>query len=234
MKEVIISAKNLGGFAVPDACERCLWIGLHCKLPYQIFPGIFSSIDSYTKKVVHGFFQRTGTVPSWLQPLGEVVQYIEPPSYHRFEVLDKKTGVVLRGEADGIFHMRDKTYTIVDYKTAKYTTDQEDMMPVYETQLNAYAYIGERNALSPVGRLALVYMEPVTDNDTAAKPRAVSKLGFRMEMTATIVDVENRADKLIPPLLRRVRRVFDMLACPPEGQGCKDCATLAELAQLIT
>ncbi|MEK7873958.1 MAG: hypothetical protein AAB502_08910, partial [Chloroflexota bacterium] len=61
MKEVIISAKNLGGFAGPDACERCLWIGLHGKLPYQIFPGIFRSIDSYTKKVVHGFFRRTGT-----------------------------------------------------------------------------------------------------------------------------------------------------------------------------
>ena len=50
-----ISAKNLGAFALPGFCPRCFWLQLRVenRLPFQIFPGIFSSIDAYTKRVVH-------------------------------------------------------------------------------------------------------------------------------------------------------------------------------------
>ncbi len=50
-----ISAKNLGYTALADFCPRCYWlrIRLSHKLPYSTFPGIFSSIDAYTKSCVH-------------------------------------------------------------------------------------------------------------------------------------------------------------------------------------
>ena len=49
-----ISAKNLGGLAKPDFYPRCFWLKSRARqLPFQIFPGIFSSIDAYTKRVVH-------------------------------------------------------------------------------------------------------------------------------------------------------------------------------------
>jgi hypothetical protein len=60
-----ISGKTLGGLAMPGSCRWCSWIRLHCKLPFQIFPGIFSPIDAYTKKVVYGQLDR-GTPPPWL------------------------------------------------------------------------------------------------------------------------------------------------------------------------
>jgi len=51
-----ISAKTLGELALPDFCPRCFWLKLHAKhIPYQIFPGIFSSIDAYTTRVVHAW-----------------------------------------------------------------------------------------------------------------------------------------------------------------------------------
>ena len=51
MEPLRISAKNLGELAKPDFCPRCFWLRTHAKrLPYQIFPGIFSSIDAYTKR----------------------------------------------------------------------------------------------------------------------------------------------------------------------------------------
>jgi len=56
MAEVLrISDKNLGALALPDFCPRCFWIKMKTgnKLPFQIFPGIFSSIDAYTKHVVY-------------------------------------------------------------------------------------------------------------------------------------------------------------------------------------
>ena len=45
-----VCAKTLG---MPSFCPRCFWLQMHYKLPYQIFPGIFSNIDSYTKNLVH-------------------------------------------------------------------------------------------------------------------------------------------------------------------------------------
>ena len=53
--QVRISARTLGAVALPDFCRRCFWIRLRVnnKLPFQIFPGIFSSIDSYNKRIVH-------------------------------------------------------------------------------------------------------------------------------------------------------------------------------------
>ena len=48
-----ISATALGELAHTGFCHRCFWVKRHCKLPYQSFPGIFSSIDSSIKRVVH-------------------------------------------------------------------------------------------------------------------------------------------------------------------------------------
>jgi len=62
-----ISGKDLGALAMKGFCPRCFWISRRAKLPWQIFPGIFSSIDSYSKKVVHGQFDRSG-MPGWLAP----------------------------------------------------------------------------------------------------------------------------------------------------------------------
>ena len=78
-----ISAKNLGALAMPGFCPRCFWIKVRCehKLPYQIFPGIFSSIDSYAKRIVHGWFDRHGSAPAWLADLGAIKTYRTPPPY---------------------------------------------------------------------------------------------------------------------------------------------------------
>lgn len=73
MKEQIrISAKNLGAVALPDFCPRCFWIKLklHNRLPFQIFPGIFSSIDSYNKRIVHSWFDKHNAPPAWMRALG--------------------------------------------------------------------------------------------------------------------------------------------------------------------
>ena len=70
---ITISAKNLGGVAMPGFCPRCFWIQMHGEgIPYQIFPGIFSSIDGYTKRLVHGWFDRHLNPPPWLSQLGKI------------------------------------------------------------------------------------------------------------------------------------------------------------------
>jgi len=65
VNQLQISGKDLGALAMKGFCPRCFWIQRRTKLPWQIFPGIFSSIDSYSKKVVHGQFDKSG-MPGWL------------------------------------------------------------------------------------------------------------------------------------------------------------------------
>jgi hypothetical protein len=116
---ITISAKNLGGVAMPGFCPRCFWIQMHAEgIPYQIFPGIFSSIDAYGKRLVHGWFDRHQSAPPWLTGLGKVKGYRHPPHYTKFSILDEQSNVVLRGTPDGILVTQDDSHLIVDYKTA--------------------------------------------------------------------------------------------------------------------
>jgi hypothetical protein len=226
MPNLVISAKDLGEFAYPNPCPRCLWLKLQVRrLPWQSFPGIFSSIDLYTKAVVNAAFARDGT-PPWLSTLGDIAEPVDPPPYTRFSVTDQKSGVTLRGQADAIFRMRDGSYTIVDFKTARYTPGQEAMMPQYHAQLNGYAFIGERLDFKPVSRLALVYMEPVTHNGASASPDVLQDRGFLMHLHAQVVDVPLKPDAMIPPLLAKARAVFAEQFPPDSKPDCKDCASL--------
>ena len=150
-----ISATELGQYGSSRFCLHCAWVRLHVKpLPFQSFPGIFSTIDRYNKFIVQNHFDRENALPVWLKDLGEVGSYINPPHWSKFQVTHDDTGVTVRGEADGIFKMSDDSYTIVDYKTSKYSPAQRGMYSNYEVQLNAYAYIGQRFRViagAPVG-----------------------------------------------------------------------------------
>ena len=231
---LVISATELGYYASWRFCPRCAWIRLHVKdLPFQGFPGIFSSIDRYNKLIVHNHFDREQRPPVWLDSLGETGEYVNPPHWSAFKVEDPESGVTVRGEADGIFKLNDGSYAIVDYKTARYTNAQQGMFRAYRVQLNTYAYIAERLGLSPVTRLALVYMEPSTDEEIAREPGLVDSLGFVMGFRAKVVDVELRMERLVPPLLRKAKRIFDMEKPPPSGRKCRDCQALDGLMETL-
>ena len=229
-----ISATELGTYSRARFCSRCAWVRMHVKnLPYQSFPGIFSSIDRYNKLIVHNHFDREGHAPAWLAELGEAGEYIDPPHWSSFKTLDEETGITLRGEADGIFRLADGSYVIVDYKTSRYNPDRPGMFSNYEVQLNAYALIAERLGLSPVSKLALVYMEPATDKETSQEPGLVDAKGFAMGFVAKIVPVQLRQSALLPPLLRKARAIWDMDAPPKPGRDCKDCAAVDGLLERL-
>lgn len=53
MTELRISAKTLGELACADFCSRCFWLKAKAKkLPFQIFPGIFSSGIPGTQTII--------------------------------------------------------------------------------------------------------------------------------------------------------------------------------------
>jgi PD-(D/E)XK nuclease superfamily len=231
-ESLTISAKTLGAVDMPDFCPRCFWLEMHAEgFPYQIFPGIFSSIDSYGKRLVHGWFDRHQSAPPWLRELGDLQSYRNPPHFSKFRLEDRETNIVLRGTPDGILVRRDESYVIVDYKTARFTAHQDELFPMYDTQLNAYAFIAEPYGFSPVSGLALVYTEPVTDNAAVAKEANLTQAGFVMEFWAHIVPVDLKPKK-IPALLRKVREIYDLKRPPKSRAGCANCALMKNLIEV--
>ncbi len=225
-----ISAKDLGQLAMPEFCPRCFWLDRHYDLPFGgPFPGIFSSLDSYSKKIVHASFDQHGVPPSWLGSLGPFSSYIPPPSPQKFYLDDDANGLRLTGAPDGILVRADGRKVIVDYKTAKRTESQDELRPIYEVQLNGYALIAESRGLGPVARLALVYTEPITDGPEGLFESARTEEGFAMGFRATIEEVP-LDPALLPPLMRRAREIYDAPS-PPEGRpGCEDCERFEALA----
>lgn len=226
-----ISAKNLGHLALPDACPRCFWIQTHCKLPYQIFPGIFSSIDAYTKKIVHLHLDRHGRLPSWLAGFGDIGMPIKVPHHSKFVVEHRETGVVLNGMPDEMT-LAEAGLWIIDYKTAKFTGNQDKLLPMYCCQLNGYALIAEALYQKPVVGLGLVYFEPVTDITSAEG--LVDAEGFRMGFRAKLLPIE-RDTALVPSLLERAKAIYELAASPFGPENCQNCcfldALLASLSQ---
>lgn len=224
-----ISAKNLGGLALPGFCPRCFWLGLHYDLPFGgPFPGIFSSLDSFSKKVVHAHFDRFGKAPAWLSSLGVFTSYIPPPNSRTFFVEDATTGIRLTGAPDAIFVRADGSKSIIDYKTGRHTAGQDQLRPMYEVQLNGYALIANSVGLGPVKQIALVYTEPVIDGDVDFLDRARTQEGFRMGFQAKVVPVDLEMG-MIKPLLRKARGIYDASSPPVGAKGCEDCANFEAL-----
>lgn len=228
-----ISAKNLGEVALPEFCPRCFWIKLRLKnrLPYQIFPGVFSTIDSYNKRIVHSWFDRYHRAPDWMAGLGPLTGYRDPPHHSKFGLVDDEHRIHLTGSPDGVFIRLDGSHLIVDYKTSRYTGNQDKLFPMYEAQLNAYALIGEHNGLAPVSGLALLYMEPVSDDAAAHDEGSHRADGFILGFTANIHPVAQDSAR-IGQLMARTRAIYELAESPAARPGCKNCKLLDELVSV--
>ena len=222
---VRISAKNLGQLALPDYCPRCFWLKLKLqfKLPWHIFPGIFSTIDSFSKKITWGYFDKFKNVPTWFDPFGKFVGLLPVPHWSKFFIVDRETGIKLTGVPDEIFIMADGRYFIWDYKTARVSLLQDALLPLYRVQLNGYALIFERLGMGAVGGLGLCYYEPLGDAPTVNFETVLQEDGFVMPFRAHLKEIELRPEAVVRPLLKEVRRYSDMVDAPEGIGGCQDC-----------
>lgn len=235
MNQLSISAKNLGTLALAQSCPRCNWLRLRLdnKLPYQIFPGIFSTIDSYTKRVVNTSIMRHGGCPPWLSDIGSIQQSLKTPSHHTFNTIFDEINIRLTGSMDALFLLADGTLCVADYKTARYTANQDYLAPMYVVQLNGYAVIAERLKMGKVSKLGLIYFEPQTEDDDCTNDANHRTTGFAMGFCAHIASVELNPDRWLFPYLKQARELADMAHPPAHNQGCKDCTIVSHVVSLL-
>ncbi len=233
MEQIRISAKNLGQLTLPNFCSRCFWIKLHMrfKLPYQIFPGIFSSIDSYSKKITNYYYEKHEGLSDWFKDFN-LLEPVKVPSLKDFYIIDEDTNIKLTGIPDEIFLKTDGSYFIADYKTARFTSHQDELVPMYEVQLNGYAYIAESIGYKPVTGLGLVYYEPFTDIMPDLIDDYAENDGFYMYFYSHTMGIKFDPD-MIPVLLQKAREIYDKSVPPDPAVDCKDCRILEELENVL-
>ena len=233
--QIRISAKNLGALALKSFCPRCFWLKLklNFKLPWQIFPGIFSSIDSYSKKITWSYYQKYGSVPPWFNEFGEFNKPVPVPHFSKYFLFREKENILLTGAPDDIFLKEDGSYFIWDYKTSRFTRHQDDLLPLYQVQLNGYALIGEQVGFSPVTGLGLCYYEPQTNVNEKTIKSSLIDGGFTMPFQAHLLEIGLDPQKIVLPLLRQVRELGDRQVMPEGRDGCEECGRVREVMGLV-
>lgn len=225
-----LSAKTLGLLALEDACPRCFWLRarLGWKSPWAIMPGIFSSIDGFSKRAILSYHAKHGHLPPWLGGRWADAVPLPTPHHSRFWLRDPETGIVLTGVPDLLLGLPERKLAILDLKTARHSDHQDALAPMYETQLNGYGLIAETLGMGEVVSLGLVYCEPPPNDQDEGLDGLVDDSGFNMPFRATAVPVGLERAR-IAPLLRRAKGLMEMEE-PPEGrEGCRDCGMVEEI-----
>lgn len=225
-----ISAKNLGLLALPDCCPRCFWLRakLGWKSAWAIMPGIFSSIDGFSKRAILAYFEKNGHFPPWIAGRWAEAKPLPTPHHSTFRLTDPETGIVLTGVPDLMLGLPNRRQAILDLKTARYSKHQDFLLPMYQVQLVGYALIAEGLGLGTVEALGLVYGEPPANDDNRGLDALVDDKGFSMPFKATAMPIE--LDRtLIPPLLRRAKDILEMERAPEGRKDCKECRLIGEM-----
>lgn len=231
-----ISARALGSLALPEACERCFWIRQKIGEPPTAFPGIFSSIDSYSKKVLQAFLNQHQRIPDWFEQFGLQGHPLESPHHSWFKIPVMNGQLVLRGVPDEVLLTPNGTLAILDYKTARFKAD-DSLRPLYEVQLNVYARIAENLRADkpehpypcPVETLGLIYYDPITEVDRIDKIHAE---GFLMEFRAFWTPVPRR-DEWLDGLIAQAWSILSRPTPPPANPACAVCAAYQKIASVM-
>jgi len=198
------------------------------RLPFQIFPGIFSSIDSYSKKVTLSHFLRYGRVPTWFDGFGELGAPIPVPGWSKFQIIDPETNIRLTGVPDEILRDDERGIWIAEYKTARFTDTQDSLSAMYKVQLNCYGVIAQQIGLGSVYGLGLLYYEPSTDIANRECDLLIKRDRFFLKFSPKLQPVDFEPS-ILPLLLRQVREICDRSDSPPPRPDCRNCFLLETL-----
>ena len=160
-----------------------------------------------------------------MKEIGDIVSYEPIPHWSKNLYTDAKSNIILSGIPDDIWERSDGTKAIVDFKTAKKTTNQDVLYPMYEIQNNVYDVLFNYHA-----DLYLIYMEPITDKEAASNN--MIDVGFNMGFNAVVVPVVNNR-KVVRQALTITREIYEMEKPPDSRQGCKDCASLEKVIEFL-
>ena len=238
MQPLRISARELGQLLLNNFCERCFWFAKNFPLAQNHplsspMPGIVSQVDAYAKRVVNTHWQSSGFLPPWLTNAlrdsfaGLNFHSVRPinPTRWRLSLFNNRCELV--GEADAIWEFADGSWFIADYKTASRTPTQQSLFPLYEAQLNAYAYLAQKLQGKTIAGLALIYFEPEHNIPNASQLLQRTSGQMMLGFQCTVVPVPLKPTNWVSRLCWRVLQILSSPSPPTGKQNCQGCQALA-------
>ena len=229
-----ISATQLGELSQRWTCPRCFWLRSQLKgqLPYEQFPAVFSHIDRFSKDLIKQSFDR-GELPEWIKVHGDFREALPVPGHQKFKAFDQDSGILLGGVPDALWVTGARELVIVDWKTSRVSEGELKKWESYVTQLNAYAWIAERQQnveLPPVRRLALLYTEPLSLNEAE---EGVDRFnGFVLPFRTVWKEVELQPGR-VEKLLLKAQNILSSETPPKSMRNCFECGKVDKMTQLL-
>jgi len=245
VSQISLTPRDLGPILFEDFCPRCFWFTkkfpLEDKHPFSSpMPGIVSIADYYIKRVVTWHIQKFTFLPSWiLNQLNTFYLHLDFQSAKQIKPGNWKVSLfdnncILTGRADEVLEFSDGSWFIMDYKTASLTEYQKKLLPLYEAQLNAYAYLAQKKFKKSITGLALVYFDPEYKNLKDEIILQRTKDHFFFGFKPTIIPVKLMDPEWVEDLCRNL---FEILSSdkPPKGKAnCPGCNLLYEWLNKIS
>jgi len=134
-------------------------------------------------------------------------------------------GEIERGEVK--LSVPEERWFIADYKMASWTQTQQNLLPLYEAQLNAYAYLAQQLQKKAVIGLALIYFEPEHNIPNASQ--LLQRTGGQMMLgfKCIVVPVPLKPTIWVRHLCWRVFQILSSPSPPTGKQNCQGCQALA-------
>lgn len=220
-----LSVSDIGAIALKSFCSRCFWLKKITKnqLPYRIPPpGIFSNIDSFMKKIVINKI-RNHSVGEFIKELENAEELVNSDN-KIFEKFFPELNCYISGIPDAIFSNSDNSFSIVEFKTARFTSAQMDIITQYELQLQTYAMLLREFQMKPISKLLLVYLEPhISDMDIEVK----SQVGETISLDfSPFVHSIKQNDYELFSLIKKAVSIIQRDEPPQASPSCRDCNSL--------
>jgi len=221
---VRIAAKQLGWLKMEDYCPRCLWLMQKHPLPEDTIytsplSRIFRQFEDFINRSATQGMQQTSQLPSWLSSalrkefpsMPGVRQMVIPTSWWSLTM----GSATLTGKPDVLMQLEDGTWLIADYKLSQ---PSGRYAPLYETQLNAYAFLAKRLQGLKVSRLALIYFE--LDERGVAMP---TMSGIMTPMKVSVQPVEVWDEEEVIALVEQMAKLLSREQPPEPKPDCSRC-----------
>lgn len=204
-KELVkLSPSRLGSFL---ECPACFWREYHKKMPPSFpLPGILNRMDALTKKYYDDY--RDDIPPSVKGQIKEKLVDANLAEKLRtgIKYQDDELNAILSGKMDDCMIDSKGLLVPLDNKTA--SPSNEDLMNIYQLQLEAYTFILNKNGYKTANHGYLIYYVP--DSGTPDK-------GIIFKATVKTLDLHpQRISKIFKDAVVLVRK-----SRPPKGH--KDC-----------
>lgn len=202
-KKIWLSPTGIGN---SKRCPRCFWLQYHKKIRQP--EGIVSRLANRFDKVIKRYFdlyRPQGELPPMIadQVQGKL-QYPFQETY--FYNYNDKYGFL--GKLDECLVTKNNKYTPVDHKTSSSDPNTRELIPAYQTQLDSYALLLEKNGRPTTGIGHLIYFYPNEGQDLHN--------GFPMQITVKTLKTDPQ--QALTELMKAIKILEGKMPGP-----AKDC-----------